>query len=371
MVAIYLSTLIIGLLLTYWVAKSEVDSAVSGVEIEVLAKIYSLSYQAENITQPKFNNLTRELLGLEPERLYGFLYIAQPETSWVYRAGYINIFLFFGGFDSRYFAGFSIPRIQFFLATPDYDELGIDEPGDGEVLIVLDERYRLRDDPIFEVVLDESWLALYYPSVLSINLTYTTIFMDTEPLRRALGIPEEVGYDGETYDFTRTPPIYLLVNLKTYADILDVTYPVISGEVLRAEWVLSGFETYVEAASKPVSLRERIINVVYSLGIEDVEVVLLNIDELDRAARPANLYSLYGIIFLVVATIPALYLGRRYRRRRAGLDGYAVMVYLLILIILIAVLRIQYYVNLVTLLLYATLPILVSLYISLKSRRRI
>ncbi len=371
LIAIYLLALILGLFITYWVTKNEVDTIVSGIELGVVAKIYSLSFQEENVTQPKFNNLTRELAGLEPDRVYGFLYIAQPGTEWVYRAGYININLFFGGFDSKYFAGFSIPRIQFFLASPDFNELGLDEPKDGEVLIVLDEKYRLRDDPIFEVVLDEKWLAFYYPSVLSINMTYTFIFMDTEPLRTSLGIPEEVSYDGDTYNFKRTPPIYLLVNLDTYVDILDITYPVVSGEVLRVEWRLTGFKDYLEAVTRPVSIKEGLEDIVYSLGIGDVDIIFLNTDELENAVRGRTIYSLYGLVYMVVVSLLATYLGRRARRRRSSLDTYVMLAYLLIVGLFIALLRIQYYVNLVTLLFYATLPVLVYLYITLKSRRRI
>jgi len=293
-------------------------------------------------------------MSLGPSRIYGFLYIAQPGTDWVYRAGYININLFFGPFDSKYF-----PRIQFFLAAPVFSELGLEEPGDGKVLVVIDEKYRLRDDPILEVVLDEKWLALYYPNVLSINMTYSVIFMDTEHLRNSLGIPEEVSYDGRSYDFGRTPPIYLLVNIKTYSDILDVTYPVVSGEVLRAEWVLSGFETYLEAASTPVSIRDRVVDIVYSLGIGDVEVILLNTDELEEVSRRASVYSLLAIIYLAIVTVPALYIGRRARRRKGGLDSYASIAYLAVLGLAVVLLRIQYYVNLITLLLYLSLPILV------------
>ncbi len=373
---ILIASIVIGLILyaTFAYAVTDLyDSSIKDESFRVTAKIYNLAYERVNVTVPRFNEYFNILDTLEyPYVVKGYLYIAQPATEWVLTTSYLNILLFFEGFEARYFAGFSIPRIQFILALPDYQKLNITPPPDGEVLVVIDEKYRFRDDPIFDVITDTKWLAFHYPAVLTINMTFTYIYLDTEPLRRDLGIPVETQYDGRSYDFSRSPPIYLLVNRKTYIDILDLTYPKVSGEVMEIEVVLQGFTSYRELLLEIARVLDVVGEGALQVGIEDVRIDAFEFEFLDEELRSQQ-FRIYSVIFilLVVAAIAIAVTPHIFKRIvRGRYTFYLIMLYPVAIILYTLIFSLQYYVDPAVILIHIVMLLPSMIYISLKSRRR-
>ena len=349
------------------------NTSVSREKFTVSAKIYNLAYEKVNVTTPKFNEYLDELASLEWEySVRGFLYLAQPATEWVITSSYLNMFLFFEGYDSRYFAGFSVPRIQFILGLPSYKDLGIDEPGDGEVTLVIDEIYRFSQDPIFDVIRDTKWLALHYPGVITINMSFQVVYMDSEPLRRDLGLPGEIVYDGRSYDFTRNPPIYLLVNRKTYIDILDLTYPKVFGEVLRIEVLLSGFESYSSLLLTLSTILDVLESGAYESGIEQVDIDIIGFTTFEERMNEV-LFRIYSPFFIIntavsIAIPISIHFFRVVKRGRHWI--YIFLTYPMLMIGFTLLYSLQYYISPTVLFLHLLIPFVGASYIILKSRPR-
>ncbi|GEM_PF-3952805 len=310
--------LILYLIFVYHV-KTDLDNLSKELNLDIEVDVYSLSYQQYNETTGKFLEFIDGLDGITDNySIYGYLYIAQPQTDWVITSQYINVILFFNGFDSRYFAGFSIPRTQFILALPNYTALNISPPPTDEVLVVVDNRYRFSSDPIFKIIRESRHLAFYYPEVFSLKLNYSLKYMDTIKLAEHLGLPEEVKYKAGRYNFRDSPPVYLLVNRRTYLDLIAITEPVVFGKLFTISFKPD--ISSLDYRGKIVKVN-RVVNELHRLGMDTgVDRVVIRTAEYDlfrdRATRKVHDIASYYIIPLISMLIIPIIINYRIRRRR-------------------------------------------------------
>jgi len=357
--------------------QTNVDNEAKNFTPKVVVEIYKTSFKEVNISTGKYLDFAEYILeniSARDKEFRGYLYFAQPQTDWVITSQYINVILYFNGFDSRYFAGFSTPRIQFVLASPNYNLFNLEPPPDDEVIVVVDNKYRFSADPIFQIIKEAKYLALYYPDVLSLKLNYTLVFMDTSELAPHLGIPESIRYEAGKYNFKESPPVYVLVNRKTYVDIITLLEPVVYGKLYTIELTPNyNSETYLDKYLSTVDLIKKLEDYAIEKGVTDARIRSTNLisfsdyieDYTHEVAAPY-----IGIALLALLAIPATNIFIKVKKRKMGRDAsiYVPPAYIAVLIAIHYLTRWNIYIPLVELLIFLLLPTTLLIYLTFKGK---
>ncbi len=357
--------------------QSNIDIEAKDFIPKITIDVFKTSFKEVNITTGKYLDFAEYILEnitAKEKEFRGYLYFAQPQTDWVITSQYINVILYFNGFDSRYFAGFSSPRIQFILASPNYNLINVESPQDDEVIVVVDSKYRFSADPIFQIIKEYRYLALYYPDVLSLKLNYTLIYMDTSNLASHLGIPEFVKYEVGRYNFKESPPVYILVNKKTYVDIITLLEPVVYGKLYTIELIPNyNSDTYLDKYLSTTDIINRLRSFATEKGLEDARIRSTNLisftDYIEGVAHEAA--APYVIVVVIAAiAFPAINMLVKGKSRRRGKDLsiYIVPIYIVSILAIHYIMRWNIYIPLIELLIFLLLPTTVLIYLTFKGR---
>jgi len=357
--------------------KSSVDAEAQGFIPEISIEVYKASFKEFNESTGKYLEFAEFIINnisANEMEFRGYLYFAQPATDWVLTSQYINVILFFDGFDSRYFAGFSTPRIQFILASPDYTELNIESPADDEALVIIDSRYRFSSDPIFKIIRESDSIAIYYPAVLSIELNYTLRYIDTETLASHLGIPESVEYEAGRYDFRSSPPIYILVNRKSYLDILTLFEPVVYGKLYTINLIPDFIgDTYLNKYSTVTNVISKLEEYAGERGLEDTRIrstnfIAFNDYILSYSSRVSIPYLALALVASIAIPIGNKYIKSRASRRSRDKSIYIIPIYIIIILSIHYLMGLYIYIPLAVTTILLILPSLLLIYLTFKGR---
>ncbi len=213
----------------------------------------------------------------EPLYLDGYLYFAEPKTSWHLASSIIKTDIFIDSFDIKYFAGFSEFRPAFFLVTTSnesfYNTLNISMPRLNEAILYINDRFRNSNDPLYSII-KKGFNFTIYPGAYRLDLRYRARYGNTNLILRYFKLPTEVILRGEkkTVNFLDEPPIFVIVSPKTYLSILMISEPIVKGRYLTIK-VISNIKnpTYPEVLSYLDQVRQRILslldNYIDSYGI--------------------------------------------------------------------------------------------------------
>ncbi len=357
--------------------QSNVDLEAKDFTPKVVVDIYKTSFKEVNISTGKYLDFAEYILeniSAREKEFRGYLYFAQPQTDWVITSQYINVILYFNGFDSRYFAGFSSPRIQFILASPDYNLFDITPPADDEVIVAVDNKYRFSADPIFQIIKEARYLALYYPDVLSLKLNYTLIYMDTSELASHLGVPESVKYEAGRYNFKESPPVYILVNKKTYIDIITLLEPVVYGKLYTIELIPNyNSDSYLDKYLSTEDTISKLKGYAAEKGVDDAMIRSTNLISFsdyieDYTHEVAAPYVAIALLALVAIPVSNIFIKVRGRKRGRDISHYIIPIYIAVILILHYLLRWNIYIPLVELLIFLLLPTALLIYLTFKGR---
>lgn len=357
--------------------KSTIDVEAEDFLPMVTIEIYKVSFKDVNISTGKYLDFAEYILeniSAREKDFRGYLYFAQPQTDWVITSQYINVILFFNGFDSRYFAGFSSPRTQFILASPNYDLLNIEPPSDDEAIVAIDNKYRFSADPIFQIIRESKYLALYYPNVLSLKLNYTLLYIDTDELASHLGIPESVKYEAGRYNFRESPPVYILVNRKTYLDIITILEPVVYGKLYTIELIPNyNSDTYIDKYLSAVDTISILEGYASEKGVDDAIIRSTSLisftDYISRYSHEvAAPYVVIALLALISIPITNILIKNRVRKKGKDVSHYITPIYIAIVLLIYYLFRWNIYIPLIELLIFLLLPSALLIYLTFKGR---
>lgn len=357
--------------------ESGVDAEAQEFIPEISIEVYKTSFKEVNVSTGKYLEFAEFVINnvsAKEIEFRGYLYFAQPATDWVLTSQYINVILFFDGFDSRYFAGFSSPRIQFVLASPDYTQVNIEPPIDDEALVIVDSRYRFSSDPIFKIINEADSVAIYYPGVLSIELNYTLRYMDTQILASHLKIPESVSYEAGRYDFSVSPPIYILVNRKLYIDVLTLFEPVVYGKLYTIDLIPDFIgDSYLSKYSTVTDLITKLELYAGEWELEDTRIrstnfISFNDYILSYSSRASIPYLAIALVASIAIPLGNRYIKPRVSRRGRDLSIYITPAYIVTILAIHYFMRWNIYIPLATTTILIVFPSLLLIYLTFKGR---
>jgi len=327
---------------------------------------------------------------------YGSLYVALPQTTWMFKSSYIMSGLYIGGLDARYFLGYSSFRPPFMLLylndSKFISQMNLEMPATGNATILLDSRYKDMDEPIFNLIRGQEKISLF-TGAYSISFIYNIQYLDVRPINEYIGLPLEVPIETtkERYNLMDKPPIYILIDKDTYYSILLISEPIIKGNYYTVilDYKLDSYSDYASTlieAEKTISFIEQLIN---QSGIEEYSIINALGTFLRQTFNNAvGRLSLQLIIFTFLIVFAAYGFSFIYKKRylpkhplspiekrlirkyRTLLVIMAALIYLVVYITIVYLTNTQYYITELHYTLYILVPLVASILISRDLLRR-